>query len=43
MFKKNHPESQILGGKVSRVQTRRTPAGTSSYLALLSSIEPQNF
>ena len=38
---KNHPESQILGPeKGSRVQTRRTLTGTSSYLALLSSIEP---
>ena len=39
---KNHPESQILGEKGSGVQTRRTLIGSSSYLVLLSSIEPQN-
>ncbi len=39
---KNHPESQILGQKEAGVQTRRTVAEASSYLALLSSTEPQN-
>eukprot|EP00253_Pinus_taeda_P035014 PITA_35014 len=39
---KNHPESQILGEKGFGVQIRRTLVGSSSYLALLSSIEPQN-
>eukprot|EP00253_Pinus_taeda_P020170 PITA_20170 len=39
---KNHPESQILGQKKAGIQTRRTIAEASSYLALLSSIEPQN-
>jgi len=39
---KNHPETQILGEKEAGVQTRRTITGTSSYLALLSSTEPQN-
>ena len=39
---KNHPESQILGQKEAGVQTRRTTAEASSYLALLSSTEPQN-
>eukprot|EP00253_Pinus_taeda_P026008 PITA_26008 len=39
---KNHSESQILGQKEAGVQTRRTIAYTSSYLALLSSTEPQN-
>jgi len=39
---KNHPESQILGEKGSGVQKIRTLAGTYIYLALLSSIEPQN-
>eukprot|EP00253_Pinus_taeda_P012436 PITA_12436 len=39
---KNHPESQILGQKEAGVQTRRTIAEASSYLALLSSTEPQN-
>eukprot|EP00253_Pinus_taeda_P021733 PITA_21733 len=41
-FQKNHPESQILGEKGAVVQIRRTLTGTSSYLALLSSTEPQN-
>eukprot|EP00253_Pinus_taeda_P002008 PITA_02008 len=39
---KNHPETQILGQKEASVQTRRTITEASSYLALLSSIEPQN-
>jgi len=39
---KNHPEYQILGQKEAGVQTRRTIAEASSYLALLSSTEPQN-
>eukprot|EP00253_Pinus_taeda_P034006 PITA_34006 len=39
---KNHPESQISGQKEAGVQTRRTIAEASSYLALLSSIETQN-
>lgn len=39
---KNHPESQILGGKESGKRTRRTLVGTASHLALLSTIEPQN-
>eukprot|EP00253_Pinus_taeda_P005979 PITA_05979 len=39
---KNHPKSQILGQKEADVQTRRTIAETSSYLALFSSTEPQN-
>ena len=39
---KNHPESQIMGQKEAGVQTRRTIAQASSYLALLSSTEPQN-
>eukprot|EP00253_Pinus_taeda_P027100 PITA_27100 len=39
---KNHPESQIFGQKEVGVQTRRTISEASSYLALLSSIEPQN-
>eukprot|EP00253_Pinus_taeda_P028614 PITA_28614 len=39
---KNHPETQILGQKEVGVQTRRTISEASSYLALLSSIEPQN-
>ena len=39
---KNHPETQILGEKGACVQTRRTIAEASSYLALLSSIEPKN-
>eukprot|EP00253_Pinus_taeda_P016343 PITA_16343 len=39
---KNHPESQIMGQKETGVQTRRTVAEASSYLALLSSTEPQN-
>ena len=39
---KNHIESQILGEKESRVQTRRTLVGSPSYLALLSTIEPWN-
>jgi len=39
---KNHPESQILGQKEAGIQTRRTIAKASSYLALLSSTEPQN-
>eukprot|EP00253_Pinus_taeda_P025022 PITA_25022 len=39
---KNHPESQILGQKEAGVQTRRTVAEVSSYLALLPSTEPQN-
>eukprot|EP00253_Pinus_taeda_P024419 PITA_24419 len=38
--KKNHPKSQILGQKEAGVQTRRTIAEASSYLALLSSTEP---
>ena len=42
MFRKNHPESQILGDKETGVQTRRNLVGTSSHLALLSTIEPQN-
>jgi len=40
--KKNHPESQILGQKEVGIQTRRTIAEASRYLALLSSTEPQN-
>eukprot|EP00253_Pinus_taeda_P002496 PITA_02496 len=39
---KNHPESQILGQKEADIQTRRTIAEASSYLALLSSTKPQN-
>ena len=39
---KNHPKSQILGNKEAGIQTRRTIAEASSYLALLSSTEPQN-
>eukprot|EP00253_Pinus_taeda_P028024 PITA_28024 len=39
---KNHPESQILGQKEAGVQIRRTIIEASSYLALLSSTEPQN-
>eukprot|EP00253_Pinus_taeda_P014154 PITA_14154 len=39
---KNHRESQIMGQKEAGVQTRRTVAEESSYLALLSSTEPQN-
>eukprot|EP00253_Pinus_taeda_P003625 PITA_03625 len=39
---KNHPESQIMGQKEAGVQIRRTVAEASSYLALLSSTEPQN-
>eukprot|EP00253_Pinus_taeda_P007767 PITA_07767 len=39
---KNHPESQIFGQKEAGIQTRRTIAEASSYLALLSSTEPQN-
>jgi len=39
---KNHLESQILGQKEASIQTRRTIAEASSYLALLSSTEPQN-
>eukprot|EP00253_Pinus_taeda_P018369 PITA_18369 len=39
---KNHPESQILGQKEAGIQTRRTIAEASSYLALLSSTKPQN-
>eukprot|EP00253_Pinus_taeda_P026502 PITA_26502 len=39
---KNHRESQILGQKEAGIQTRRTIAEASSYLALLSSTEPQN-
>eukprot|EP00253_Pinus_taeda_P033589 PITA_33589 len=39
---KNHPESQILGQKEAGIQTRRTIAEASSYMALLSSTEPQN-
>ena len=40
--KKNNPKSQILGEKGFGVQARRTLTRTSSYLALLSSIELQN-
>ena len=39
---KNHPKSQILGQKEVGIQTRKTIAEASSYLALLSSTEPQN-
>lgn len=39
---KNHPEAQILGEKGAGVQTRRTIAEASSYLALLYSTERQN-
>eukprot|EP00253_Pinus_taeda_P031841 PITA_31841 len=39
---KNHPETQILGQKEADIQRIRTIAEASSYLALLSSIEPQN-
>eukprot|EP00253_Pinus_taeda_P011464 PITA_11464 len=39
---KNHLESKILGQKEVGIQTRRTIAEASSYLALLSSTEPQN-
>eukprot|EP00253_Pinus_taeda_P027603 PITA_27603 len=39
---KNHPETQILGEKGAIVHIRRTIAEASSYLALLSSTEPQN-
>ena len=39
---KNHLEPWILGEKEVGVQTRRTLVGTSSYLVLLSTIEPQN-
>ena len=38
---KNHSESEILGQKEAGVQTRRTIAEASSYLALLSSTEPK--
>eukprot|EP00253_Pinus_taeda_P026464 PITA_26464 len=41
-LQKNHPETQILGEKEAVVQTRRTIIEASSYLALLSSTEPQN-
>eukprot|EP00253_Pinus_taeda_P024365 PITA_24365 len=39
---KNHLETQILGEKEAGVQTRRTITKASSYIALLSSTEPQN-
>ena len=39
---KNHPENQFLGEKDVGVHTRRNITRTSSYLALLSSTEPQN-
>ena len=39
---KNHSESQILGEKRLVVQTRITLVGYPSYLAFLSTIEPQN-
>ena len=39
---KNNPKSQILGDKEAGIQTRRTLVGTSSHLAILSTIEPQN-
>jgi len=39
---KNNPETQILGQKEAGVPTRRTIREASSYLALLSSTEPQN-
>eukprot|EP00253_Pinus_taeda_P014520 PITA_14520 len=39
---KNHPKTQILGQKEAGVQTRRTISEALSYLALLSSTEPQN-
>eukprot|EP00253_Pinus_taeda_P003963 PITA_03963 len=41
-IQKNHPESQFLGQKEAGVQTRRTIVEASSYLALLSSSEPEN-
>eukprot|EP00253_Pinus_taeda_P027958 PITA_27958 len=41
-IQKNHPESQILGQKEAGIQTRRTIAEASSYLAFISSTEPQN-
>jgi hypothetical protein len=42
---KHHPESQILGNKETRVQTRRNLIGTSNSakFSLLSMIEPHNF
>eukprot|EP00253_Pinus_taeda_P021180 PITA_21180 len=39
---KNNPETQILGQKEAGVRTRITITEASSYLAFLSSIEPQN-
>eukprot|EP00253_Pinus_taeda_P020818 PITA_20818 len=39
---KNHLETKILWEKEAGVQIRRTITGTSSYLGLLSSTEPQN-
>eukprot|EP00253_Pinus_taeda_P003929 PITA_03929 len=39
---KNHPETQILGEKGACLQNGRTIVEASSYLALLSSTEPQN-
>jgi len=41
-IQKNHPKSQILGQREAGIQTRRTIAKASSYLAFLSSTEPQN-
>ena len=41
-IQRNHLETQILGQKEAGVQTRRTISEASSYLALLSSTEPQN-
>lgn len=38
----NHLESQFLGDKEGGVQTGRTLVGTSSYIALLYTIKPQN-
>lgn len=39
---KKHPKYQILCGKESEIQTRRTLVGTASHLSLLSTIETQN-
>lgn len=39
---KNHPETQILGEKEARVQTRRTLIGSPSYPDLLSTFQPKN-
>jgi hypothetical protein len=42
---KHHPKSHILGNKKTSVKTRRKriDTSTSTNIALLSMIEPQNF